>query len=576
MFRINTNAPALLRYFLGAFALTTLLGCDARIESFEFLDRRSGEVRSLELRDPGRLPPEEEATVAEEPLLLEFLEPLSIEPGEAGFYIRYDGGSGAAVRLIYGEEGEEHLSLPEFVGMTTPRRFYASVPAGELTGLRLESGGEPLVVRELGLSPYTPGVAVGPDGVQVSRGYDLRRLGSNLFLSSPEVEGEGNSLEVVEFSLEQDWEVEEPAQRPIVHLALTGGLPEESGGGEGAVMSAGGEQDLVAPATHRLEVLPGRREYHLHLHDWSGPVVLGLAGRGETALRSFRLRELAPQEPVPADMAQILTYPRRQWRQEGYELFRWSAYPRILLFDTEDYRYQARMFRRLAFFVEKAGFRGTLLTNAELANRHGWNAHNYRPEGLADFYNAVAESSFPLNEEELILREIVLREGVLLQDSETGTYEPGVGGVLSVSQESWSLLRELLITHEALHGVYYEEPDFRLGVEAMWDNQLSDDEREFWRFFLRFMTYDPDDTYLMQNEMQAYLLQFPLAEISGYFNGRIANRLRAGVPHRSSYIDQFFASRGGSFSVYAAQLNDLLFQLTGFLGGDFLALHQLD
>ena len=59
-----------------------------------------------------------------------------------------------------------------------------------------------------------------------------------------------------------------------------------------------------------------------------------------------------------------------------------------------------------------------------------------------------------LNEEERLLREILLTNGVLRRG---GNQEltAGRGGILSVSQESHPVLRELLLSHEAYHGVFY-------------------------------------------------------------------------------------------------------------------------
>jgi hypothetical protein len=280
-----------------------------------------------------------------------------------------------------------------------------------------------------------------------------------------------------------------------------------------------------------------------------------------------------PEEgAIPADIGDILDYPRSRWRDVRFELFRWSAYPEILIIDTEDYAFQARLFKRLAFFVEKEGFRGRLLSDSELAGRHGWNAHNYRPEGLAAFYNAAADQGFPLSSEELLLREMLLREGLLLAAEEGGAYRPGRGGILSISRESYPQLRELLVAHEAMHGIFYEERGFRERVRRLWEEELTEEEREFWRFFLGYMSYDPGDEYLMQNEMQAYLLQYPLDVIPGYFRYRIAQRLRSAFPHRESYIDSFFAGYGDGFRRSAAALNDYLYRETGFRGGDVILL----
>ena len=68
--------------------------------------------------------------------------------------------------------------------------------------------------------------------------------------------------------------------------------------------------------------------------------------------------------PIPADPADILSYRVESWRNSRYEVFSWDAFPEILIFDTANYAVQDRLFKRLAFFVEKTGFRGRLSTDA--------------------------------------------------------------------------------------------------------------------------------------------------------------------------------------------------------------------
>ena len=58
--------------------------------------------------------------------------------------------------------------------------------------------------------------------------------------------------------------------------------------------------------------------------------------------------------------------------------------------------FRTGFFRRLSYFVEKKGFRGSLMTNSELEGMHGWNAHDYRPEDLALFYTVADKQDFPL------------------------------------------------------------------------------------------------------------------------------------------------------------------------------------
>jgi len=59
--------------------------------------------------------------------------------------------------------------------------------------------------------------------------------------------------------------------------------------------------------------------------------------------------------PIPADPGKILSYPQASWRDKRYEVFRWDVFPQILIFDTANYDVQDQLFKRLAFFVEKAG-----------------------------------------------------------------------------------------------------------------------------------------------------------------------------------------------------------------------------
>ena len=115
-----------------------------------------------------------------------------------------------------------------------------------------------------------------------------------------------------------------------------------------------------------------------------------MPGRTQVEEILFGTVNSAEHAPIPSDLGLVGSYyPRSAWRQSDYELFAWNLYPSILIFDMRSYEVQSRFFKRLAFFVEKRGFRGEMLSDAELAARHGWNAHNYRPEDLAGFYNVA-------------------------------------------------------------------------------------------------------------------------------------------------------------------------------------------
>lgn len=331
-----------------------------------------------------------------------------------------------------------------------------------------------------------------------------------------------------------------------------------------------------------LRLRPGSRSVPLRPRYWlPGATSLTVENREGLTIRRIVPLNVPrdPLEPIVIELEELQQWPRELWRREEFELFAWSVYPNILWTDHRDYGTQSRMFTRLAFFVEKRGYQGRLLTDAEVESRHGWNAHNYRPEGLAEFFNTAEAMDFPLNREELALLEIVAARGLLVknENGQAGArWLPGRGGILSISQESFPALRRLLTVHEAMHGVFYEEPAFRRTAFDYWDSVLSQREREFWQLFFSWMTYDPGDRYLMVNEFQAYLLQQGEANANWFFGTRTADRLRRAQPHRAESIDLMLRDYPETFIRAAAAINESLFREAGMVGGDTFCLRPLD
>jgi hypothetical protein len=230
--------------------------------------------------------------------------------------------------------------------------------------------------------------------------------------------------------------------------------------------------------------------------------------------------------PIEASLEQVLAADPSSWRSAPVELFRWDRFPSIIILDTRDFSVQDRLFTRLSYFVEKLGHRGTLLTNAQLLGKHGWNAHDYGPEGLAAFFNAATRRGFPLNAEEVALRSLAVSQGIIQQAG--NGYQPGEGGILSISRGSGAVERRQLLAHESFHGIFFAAPPYRDYCFALWDS-LAVSEREYYTKFLDTLGYDGADRYLAVNEFQAYLMQQPLDYVAPYFERFAAILKGAGV-----------------------------------------------
>ncbi len=268
--------------------------------------------------------------------------------------------------------------------------------------------------------------------------------------------------------------------------------------------------------------------------------------------------EGCPVQPIKTDPGLIMNWPKRNWRNSDYELFEWDRFEGILFFDTADYEVQNEFFRRLAFFVEKQGYKGKLLTDAQLKGQHGYNAHDYRACDLARFFEHARLQNFPLNKKELLLQKILLVNGVVKTD-ENGSFIEGQGAVISISQESPSYLRTTFVAHEGWHGIFFVDKDFRDTVASIYYSLQSADPRALDFLFRYFqvtpsLNYDTSDTYLMQNEFMAYMLQRPVSACEKYFTDMAART------HAQTFIkeeaDYILETKAESFVGASQMLED--------------------
>lgn len=270
--------------------------------------------------------------------------------------------------------------------------------------------------------------------------------------------------------------------------------------------------------------------------------------------------------PISADPHMIIDWPQSSWRRSDYELFCWDRFPSILIFDTADYPTQDRLFKRLAFFTEKNGYKGKLWKDSDIASQHAYNAHDYRAESLASFFELARIQNFPLNQDEIELREILLSEGIIRK--ENSGYESGAGAVLSFSRASVSYLRYMFIAHEGYHGLYFIDSDFRAKVAEVYRsmNPKAIVFLETYFTVVGSLGYDTSDRYLMENEFMAYLMQQPLEKVGPYFTGTISERYirYGGKPSFDQYVHETDAEE---FIRAARDLNTYVYNRWGLAGG---------
>jgi hypothetical protein len=286
-----------------------------------------------------------------------------------------------------------------------------------------------------------------------------------------------------------------------------------------------GEAITVEAAGFRARSLPGPAELRLPSGVFPAdpyPILAEAPG--------LELLRLSPGEdrpfplPIALDPGLVLSYPRASWRNRSYEVFNWESFPSILIFDTADYAIQDRLFKRLAFFVEKAGYRGRLAGDGEIAQQHGWNAHDYRAEDLARFFDLARIQDFPLLAEERELERILLDQGIVRREG--GEIRAGEGGIISISRESPDYLRSLFMVHEAYHGLFFIDEDFRDFSRSRWGS-LSRTARRFILSYFDYQHYDITDQYLVLNEFMAHVLQQPVLRAEAYFGETLAGRIEA-------------------------------------------------
>jgi hypothetical protein len=568
---VRPPAPARTRRRLplGLIALALLafgqVACGGRAIAIPFADHhgriteltaepRSGEAHRIARREgvgPAQLAP---AVGVSSSALYRLSEPLTLGPGD-GLFVEVSGRTGQLLVEISTENQTPRWFEPIAVAGAASVRHQILLPVGtSISALRISTPASDGRAELLGAGAE-------PVGRRLSFSRDLAVTSNNLPLQGRHLlDGASGTLQRLHVGVASDL-LTELGERWLLALSLIAIPPAASGDAVGSPDPGMVTIALSAGARRRsfLVRTAGSRQF-VQVHAGTVgfmPDEVVVEATATVGIRSLVFEPLpAPASPhqlraIPADPATILGLTPDAWRGADFELYAWNAATEdapILIFDTANYRVQAALFRRLAFFAEKRVSRGQVWTDVQLANRRGWNAHDYAAGDLAEFFSAAARESIALTDEELTLRALLEGHGIIAPGG--GAWRVGAGAVLSISRESGAWLRRLLLNHELLHGLYFTNPAFAAEVTSTWSEQAAD-VQSFWRLLFGFIGYDVQHSPLVTNEFQAYLLQQARADMVGFVDLWLG-RLGRAYPDRTALLERVKSEPGAFLKAYDA------------------------
>ena len=171
-----------------------------------------------------------------------------------------------------------------------------------------------------------------------------------------------------------------------------------------------------------------------------------------------------------------------------------------------------------------------------------------------------------LNDEEELLKKILIHNGFF--EVEGDKVKANEGSLVSISQESEPWLRSSLLAHEGFHTIFFRDAEFRNYVSAVYYT-MDPVSRDFLIDYFKSqedLGYDTNDSYLMNNEFMAYIMQQKLSDVAQYFV-HLANRgtVIKSTPQLAAYIRK---TEGKGFEDAAFALNEYVFDKYGIVCGN--------
>jgi len=539
---------SVLRAILCATALVVMVGCAARFESFSFV---SSDGSSVDIWQSRRVARDAEnrfqpsASTSSTPVY-HLAKTQVVGADGQSFAFSYTNTVPHAILTLYADKNTVLAkgTLPA-VGETKVRFLFPLERGARLWGYQVSTASDTtgaLTFTSAGFGPSVHGFSIDKDTLSTDGSVEVLSASPGTL-----------SARITSATREQ-------MANGIWVLSI--GMGEGAAGGRFIFTDPAGKSATfdVNPAStpRRLDFARGSMEFL--------PQELKMAG----IVQSVRIAGISADAPIPADPGAILSWDRAQWRKPDFELFSWTRFPKVLIFDFSTYDLQDAFLKRVAFFVEKAGHAGSVEPLSSLNGKHAYNAHDYRAEDLARFFQAALQHG-GISTEEGVLAKNLVNNGLLLQTS--SGYAPGEGSILSISRESSPALRDLLLTHECFHGVFFSLPAFRDAAEKQWAS-LSNVERAVWLDYLGAHGYDTTDHFLMVNEFQSYLFQQERIGIWGFQDKTLA-AMRGESGRSAGLVRQLLASHASSFLKSFDALDSALQAAGGPPGGHAIAVNRV-
>ena len=194
------------------------------------------------------------------------------------------------------------------------------------------------------------------------------------------------------------------------------------------------------------------------------------------------------------------------------EVSRWDRNPRVLLLRFPSAATQRDAMGRPSIFLEDAELHGTVVERIPSGQRGGvanYSGHNMRASDLARFLN-VLRATMPggaaENASEAAMVRALKNVGALVTKKDGSVAaardDPVLAAVAGSSDRNE--VRDALL-HEAMHMVFYVDPEYERACRDYWESSMTDSDKDAWRAFLTELRYNANDETLVMNELQAYM-----------------------------------------------------------------------